>query len=112
MDSPPDLAVKSGGGEESGWPKIDGDSEFLWSVHSNSLLELTKPDGEIIEGYFRSLDRNTGAITVSPQITNAKIRKGIGVKTLREFRKFTVDRLGRKYEVKREVRTWRGKACT
>lgn len=112
MESPPSQAVKGGGGDEGQWPVLDGDAEFLWSVHGMSLVELVKPDGEIIEGYFRSLDRNTGAVAISPQRTSSEIRKGIGVKTLASFRKFSVDRLGRKFEVKRETRTWRGKACT
>jgi CRISPR-associated endonuclease Csn1 len=110
METPPDRAVKGGGGDENQWPALDGAAEFLWSLHSMSLIEIVKPDGEVIEGYFRSLDRNTGAITISPQTTNAEIRKGIGVKTLSSLKKFTVDRLGRKFEVSREVRTWRGKA--
>ena len=111
MESPPDRAVKSGGGNDNEWPSLDHTTEFLWSIHSMSFLEITKSDGETIEGYFRSLDRNTGAITVSPQITSSEIRKGIGIKTLSSLKKFAVDRLGRKFEVSREVRTWRGKAC-
>jgi CRISPR-associated endonuclease Csn1 len=101
-----------GGGEESEWAPLDANSEFLWSLYSMSFLEIVKSDGEAIEGYFRSLDRNTGAVTVSPQVTNDEIRKGIGVKTLSSLKKFTIDRLGRRFEVSREVRTWRGKACT
>jgi CRISPR-associated endonuclease Csn1 len=112
MDSPPNRAVKGGGGEEAEWILIDETAEFLWSLHSMSFLEIVKSDGEVIEGYFRSFDRNTGAITVSPQITAAEIRKGIGVKTLASFKKFTVDRLGRKFEIKREQRTWRGKTLS
>jgi CRISPR-associated endonuclease Csn1 len=112
MDSPPSRAVKGGGGDESSWTLIDDGAEFLWSFYSMSFLEIAKPDGEVIEGYVRNLDRNTGAITVSPHITTDSIRKGIGIKTLLSFKKFTVDRLGRKFEVSREVRTWRGKACT
>ena len=111
MEEPPDHAVK-GGGEESEWAPLDASSEFLWSLYSMSFLEIVKSDGEAIEGYFRSLDRNTGAVTVSPQVTSDEIRKGIGIKTLSSLKKFTVDRLGRKFEVSREVRTWRGKACT
>ncbi|MCC6949629.1 MAG: type II CRISPR RNA-guided endonuclease Cas9 [Bradyrhizobiaceae bacterium] len=112
MDHPPMQAVKGGGGDEKDWPTLDGTAEFLWSMYPMTFLELVKSDGEMIEGYFRSLDRNTGAITVSPQTTSAAIRKGIGVKTLTSFRKFSVDRLGRKFEVKRELRTWRGRVCT
>jgi CRISPR-associated endonuclease Csn1 len=112
MDTPPNSAVKGGGVPETEWPEMDESAEFLWSIHPMSYLEIIKSNGERIEGYFRSLDRNTGAITVSPHMTAAQIRKGIGVKTLASFRKFTVDRLGRRFEVLREVRTWRGRACT
>jgi CRISPR-associated endonuclease Csn1 len=112
MDSPPSKAVKGGGRDESDWYSLDREAEFLWSLYSNSFIEAIKPDGEVIGGYFRSLDRNTGAMTISPQTTAGEIRKGIGIKTLPSFKKFTVDRLGRKFEVQRELRTWRGKVCT
>lgn len=111
MSAPPDRAVKGGGGAESDWPSV-ADTEFLWSISSMSYLEMIKPDGELIEGYFKSLDRNTGAATVSPHFSNELFRKGIGIKTLSSLKKFSIDRLGRKSEVKRETRTWRGKACT
>jgi CRISPR-associated endonuclease Csn1 len=77
-----------------------------------AYLEIVKSNGECVEGYYRSLDRTTGAINLSPFKTNDEVIRSIGVKTLSDFRKFTVDRLGRKFEVSREVRTWRGKACT
>jgi CRISPR-associated endonuclease Csn1 len=112
MESAPDKAVKGGGVAEVEWTLVDTSMEYLWSMYAMSYLEVVKPDGEIIEGYFRSLDRNTGAIKVSPQITATEIRKGIGLKTLASLKKFEIDRLGRKFEVQREVRTWRGKACT
>jgi CRISPR-associated endonuclease Csn1 len=91
---------------------LDGSAKYLWSLYSNSFVEIAKSDGDVIEGYFRSLDRNTVAIAISPHMNAAEIRKGIGVKTLSSFNKFTVDRLGRKFKVRRELRTWRGKACT
>jgi CRISPR-associated endonuclease Csn1 len=111
MDSPPDMAVK-GGGDDSSWTLIDDTAEFLWSLFPMSFLEIVKPDGEVIEGYLRSLDRNTGAIKISPHVTTDAIRKGIGVKTLSSLKKLTIDRLGHRFEVSREVWTWRGKACT
>jgi len=112
MDTPPNRAVKGGGSNETEWYVLDGSAKYLWSLYSNSFVEIAKSDGDVIEGYFRSLDRNTGAITISPHMNAAEIRKGIGVKTLSSFNKFTVDRLGRKFKVHRELRTWRGKACT
>ena len=111
LSEPPDRAVKAGG-DESEWVMLEGTAEFLWSIYSMSFVELVKSNGEMIEGYFRSLDRNTGAVTLSPQSTSDEIRKGIGVKTLTSLKKFNIDRFGRKFEVMREVRTWRGKACT
>lgn len=108
--APPNRAVQ-GGKDEDKWPEIDGGHEFCWSIYPLSFLELTKPD-EVIEGYMRSLDRNTGAFTISPHHTKQEVRKGIGARTLRNFRKFHVDRLGRRFEIARETRTWHGVACT
>ncbi len=110
LEKPPERAVQ-GGGDSSKWPTIDHSYEFLWSIYPMSLIELTKPDGEVILGYHRSLDRNTGALTVSDVNSSTSIRKGIGARTLLNFRKLTVDRLGRVSEVPRETRTWRGEVC-
>jgi CRISPR-associated endonuclease Csn1 len=79
-----------------------------------SFIEIVKPNGEVIDGYFRGLHRGTGAANVSKHSTLEKdgANNGIGIKTLLSLRKFTIDRLGRKFEVSREARTWRGKACT
>lgn len=109
--APPNRAVKGNTAEEE-WPEIDGDHEFRWSLYPLSFVELVKPDGEVIEGYLRSLDRNTGAFTISPHNSKEIIRKGIGTRTLVGFRKFTIDRLGRRFEIARETRTWHGVACT
>lgn len=105
---PPMRAVQ-GGGDESRWPIIDGTYKFLWSVYPMSLLELTKADGEVILGYCRSLDRNTGALTISAGNDSTDVRKGIGTRTLKDFQKIAIDRLGVCSAVKHEVRTWHGK---
>ncbi|MGC1584701.1 MAG: type II CRISPR RNA-guided endonuclease Cas9, partial [Rhodomicrobium sp.] len=110
LDKPPERGVQAGG-DASKWPLIDHSYEFLWSIYPMSLIELTKPDGEVITGYHRSLSRNTGAFTVSDVNSSASIRDGIGARTLLNFRKLTVDRLGRVFEVPREARTWRGEVC-
>lgn len=109
--APPSRAVQANTPEEQ-WPEIDGGFEFCWSLYPMSFIELIKPDGEVIEGYFRSLDRNTGAIAISPHHSKEIARKGIGTRTLKSLRKFTVDRLGRRFEIPRETRTWHGAACT
>lgn len=108
---PPMRAVQ-GGGDDDKWPLIDSTYEFLWSMNQMTLIEITKSDGEVIQSYFRSLDRNTGAITVSDICDSTATRKGIGTRTLLVFKKLQVDRLGRISEVQRELRTWRGKVCT
>jgi CRISPR-associated endonuclease Csn1 len=108
MEEPPNQAVvayKS----ESEWPVMDGSYEFMWTLNPMNYTELIKSNGEVIEGYFRGLDRATGAIGVSPHNDNNSVTKGIGARTLSSFKKFSVDRLGRRFEVKREQRTWRGK---
>jgi len=111
MDVPPMRAVQ-GGGDDDKWPEIDSTFEFLWSINQLSLLEITKPDGEVVRSYFRSLNRNTGALTVSDISNSTATRKGIGTRTLLVFKKLHLDRLGRIFEVERELRTWRGKVCT
>ena len=110
-ESPPNVAVVAYKSEND-WTSIDGQFEFAWSLNPMSYLELVKSNGELVEGYFRSMDRTTGAINLSPMTTNSNTIRSIGVKTLSKFRKFYVDRLGRTYEIPREVRTWRGEACT
>ncbi|MGQ0685263.1 type II CRISPR RNA-guided endonuclease Cas9 [Bradyrhizobium sp.] len=109
--SPPSKAVIAYKAEND-WTPIDANFDFAWSLNPMSYLELVKSNGEVIEGYYRSMDRTTGAINLSPMATNSETIRSIGVKTLFSFRKFTIDRLGRKFEVPREVRTWRGEACT
>ena len=111
LDSPPDRAVQ-GGGDVSKWPVIDRSYEFLWPVYPMSLIEITKSDGEVILGYNRGLDRSTGSLAISEVNLSASIRRGIGTRTLLNFRKLVVDRLGNVSEVTRETRTWHGKACT
>lgn len=111
MEEPPSKYAK-GATDESEWPTVDTSFEFLWSLQPMNWLEIAKSDGECVEGYYRGLNINTAAINLSKQISNDDIIKSQGVKTLSSFKKFTIDRLGRKFEVVREVRTWRGKACT
>ena len=111
QDQPPDRAVDGGKNEEN-WPRIDETYAFVFSLYGNSLVEITKPDGEIIRGYFKGLDRSTGAITLAEHQNPLAVKRGLGTRTLLDFRKFAVDRLGRVSEIPREIRTWHGVACT
>lgn len=108
---PPNQAVTANKPEEE-WPTIDASHTFLWSLYPLCWVEVQKADGEIIEGYFRGMSRNTGAILISPHQTNTVVREGIGAKTLASFRKFAVDRLGKRHEIEKETRTWHGEVCT
>lgn len=108
---PPAQAVQSGT-DELEWPIMDSSYEFLWSVNQFSFLEIEKSDCTLIDGYYRTTDRATASITLSPHNNSQQLIRGLGVKTLKAFRKYQVDRLGRRFEVEKEVRTWHGKVCT
>jgi CRISPR-associated endonuclease Csn1 len=109
--SPPDRAIVAHK-EENEWTAIDNTFEFLFSLSLHDFVEVTKPDGEAIAGYFKGVDRAGGSITLADHCNLQAQTRGIGTKLLADFRKFTIDRLGRKFEVPRELRTWRGKVCT
>lgn len=109
--APPDKAVADAK-SKSGWVPIDESHEFLYCLYPNTLVELITPDGEIIRGYFKGLDRNTGAIRLAPPENPRALRTGIGTRRLSELRKLNIDRLGSVTIVQREVRTWHGEACT
>jgi len=108
---PPTQAVQAHV-DEAKWPSMDDSFEFKFSLNPMCYLELITSKGEIIEGYYREMNRDDAGITLSAHLSNDARSPKTGSRTLRDFRKFTVDRLGRKFEVSREARTWRGKACT
>jgi CRISPR-associated endonuclease Csn1 len=108
---PPTQAVQAHV-DEAEWPSIDGTFEFTFSLNPMCYLELITSKGEVVEGYYREMNRDDAGITLSAHLSNDSRSPKTGSRTLRDFRKFTIDRLGRKFEVSREVRTWRGKACT
>jgi CRISPR-associated endonuclease Csn1 len=91
---------------------LDEDHRFLFGLYSHSLLEVVKSDGFVIRGYFKGMDRSTGAITIAKPENPRALYRSIGAKTLLQFKKLNVDRLGNVTEIKSEVRTWRGVACT
>jgi CRISPR-associated endonuclease Csn1 len=108
---PPDRAVV-GSKPESEWTDVSVGYDFMFSIWPNSLLEVCKPDGEVLCGYFKGVDRSTAAIALAAPISSQQITRGIGAKTLLSFRKLSVDRLGRISPVSGETRTWHGVACT
>jgi CRISPR-associated endonuclease Csn1 len=110
LAEPPNRAVQAYTAEME-WPVMTTDFSFQYSLYSMSLIEVHKKDGEIITGYFRGLDRATGAVSISDVSNSSLMKTGIGSRTLREFKKLTVDRLGRVSEIVSETRTWRGEVC-
>lgn len=109
--APPNRAVVAYAAEAD-WTLVDASFDFKFSLYGNSLIEVAKFDGEVIVGYFKGFHRGTGALSIAPQHDPRLIRGGIGAKTLAQFKKLSIDRLGRITVVKREVRTWHGVACT
>lgn len=105
--------------EEESWPQIDDSFTFKFSLNPRSYVEVTKPTGELLAGYFQGLNRSTGAINLSNHKDsrtlvddNGNSMQSIGAKTLLTIKKYNVDRFGARSEVKSEVRTWHGVVCT
>jgi CRISPR-associated endonuclease Csn1 len=110
MDTPPMSAVQANT-PESEWPVVDDAYEFCWSLVPMEYLEIETNKGDLFKGYFRGMDRATGAIIISDDKNSGDIVKGIGARTLKMFNKYNVDRLGNLHPIESEKRTWRGKAC-
>ncbi len=115
---PPSQAVIAHKEEES-WTQIDDSFIFRFSLYPRSYLEVAKPNGQLITGYFQGLNRATGAINLFNDKDSRSIvdddgnsMQGIGCKTLLTMKKHNVDRFGMRSEVKSEVRTWHGVVCT
>lgn len=108
--TPPNRAVQAYAPELE-WPAMDSSYQFEFSVVQKSWVEAIRPDGTIIEGYFRGINRSTGAISISPHITMQQVTQGIGARTLLNLSKYQVSRLGTKHLVAREQRTWHGEVC-
>lgn len=124
--APPNRAVAAYK-PESEWPVMDETYEFLWSLVPMTPLKVVDKaatrffvedkekyragQGDPQIGYFRGLDRATGAINLSSVADPTWVKTGIGARTLVNLQKLTVDRLGRTFAVRPETRSWHGKAC-
>jgi len=111
LGRPPQRAVDAYKDEEE-WTVVSSDFLFVFSLYGNSFAEIMKTDGDIVSGYFKGLHRGTGAISLADPANVAPPKTGLGARTLVSLRKFQVDRLGRRFEVRSETRTWHGVACT
>lgn len=115
---PPMRAVVAGKDEED-WTLIDKSFRFRFSLYPRSYVEVTRSNGQVLSGYFQGMNRSTGAINLSNDKNIRSLRddhgnsmQSIGAKTLLTIAKYNVDRFGHRTEVKQEVRTWHGAACT
>ncbi len=111
LPAPPNLAIQSLV-EEVDWIELDNSFEFMWSLSAMEYLEIENGKKQLIEGYFRGINRWTNSIQMSEHKNNNASITGIGARTLKRFEKYHIDRLGFKRLVLNEVRTWRGKVCT
>ena len=103
----PRLAML-GGKPESKWPAMHP-CDFVFAIHKDSFLEIQRRDGNRVMGYYRSSNRSTASITISPHNLRQPGDEvgSIGVRSLTAFRKFQVDRFGKLHEVKHEK--WTGR---
>jgi CRISPR-associated endonuclease Csn1 len=108
---PPNQAVQAYK-PEAEWPAMTSAYEFLWSLYPRCFIEVQKADGTFYGGYFAGLHRTTGAINLFVHYSSDAAVEGIGARTLKVFQKYTVDRLGHRFEIEREKRTWHGAVCT
>jgi CRISPR-associated endonuclease Csn1 len=109
--TPPMRAVVAYKDEEE-WTLIDSTFSFRFSLYPRNFVEVVKSTGEVFEGYFGGVDRSTGAVSLFAHNSTKNSFRGLGAKTLLTMKKYNVDRFGVRSEVKSEVRTWHGVACT
>lgn len=98
--------------DEGDWTQIDNSYAFKFSLYPRSYVEIVKPSGEVLEGYFIGMNRSTGTISLFDHNNTKNAYTGIGSKTLLTIKKYSVNRFGNCAEVKSEVRTWHGVVCT
>jgi len=114
---PPTRAIKQDT-PESEWPVIDATFAFHFSLYPGALIEAARIDrtGRAVEnhvGYFRTVDRSNGRVSYSlPSEFASEKQLRFKTKTLSSFRKFHVDRLGRRFEIMKEPRLWHGEVCS
>ena len=107
---PPNLAIKPNA-PESEWLQIDNSYTFRFSLFPFSWIEAVDRKGVIYEGYYRGADRSNGRITYSHELSRSKTER-FGTRLLASFKKFHVDRLGQRHEVRGEPRQWHGADST
>ena len=106
---PTSLNAILGGKSETEWPEMDP-KDFVMSLYKDSHIEITKKDSISIAGYYRTADRSTASISISPHNMRhpSQMARSLGVRNLASIRKFQVDRLGIKHEISPGKEKWPG----
>ena len=109
MPTPPTLCPVNRKLRED-WQELTDEHRFLFSVHRNSLLRVTYRDGRVIEGFFRGLEQRAVRFTLAEVLVPGSLMRAPVISAC-AIEKFHLDRLGRRFPVRKETRTWRGKNC-
>ena len=88
---------------------MDEGFDFLFSLHSNDLIDVAQKGKPVLRAYFATCHRGTGNINLWAHDRNASIGKagaieGLGVKTATAFAKLNTDVLGNTYPAPPETR--------
>lgn len=106
QESLPNKAIVAFKPEEE-WTVVS-DADFIFSLYRNDYVVL-RSKTEAIEGYYVGTDRSTGGINIRAHDNDHSFGKeglmrGLGVKTILAFEKYTVDYFGNKHRVGKEQR--------
>lgn len=104
---PPTLALRARKPRKD-WSEVTDTDEFLFSIHRGSLIRITLKNGKALEGFFRWCEPSTLRIVLSDILRPGDQLAASPTHAL-SVEKFFVDRLGRRFPIVREKRTWRGK---
>ncbi len=103
---PPALAVVRDKPRDA-WRPIGPEDHFLFSIYRDALIRVKRRNGEVIEGFFRGADIASLRLALADPLMPRTIRR-VPISLALNIEKFVVDRLGRRFPVRKEMRTWRG----
>lgn len=121
-DKLPNKAIVQGENKDGTikeWLEMNENYEFLFSIYKNELIEIkTKKtatkESKIIQGYFVSADSGTAKIIIKShdnkehnlfkRDSSNVCSIGIGIQNAEYIKKYQVDALGNKNEIKKEQR--------
>lgn len=99
----PNRAIVSGKPEDE-WIQIDDSYEFRFSLYPYDLVKVVTKSGKEFTGYYRTLDRATGSLSLTEPNRNSEKPSRFGARTLRLMEKYQVGVLGDISLVRREKR--------